>query len=97
MDSDYLLISSREGKSVCYYAAGTQAVFSRIVVVGAVISLIFGAALALHMAFLFNGYNEESFWEWEAIREGEQNRLKERYTRMKDKYGAEESEKKTMP
>ena len=97
LDSDYLLISSREGKSVCYYAAGTQAVFSRIVVVGAVISLIFGAALALHMAFLFNGYNEESFWEWEAIREGEQNRLKERYTRMKDKYGAEESEKKTMP
>ncbi len=53
-DSDYLLISSREGKSVCYYAAGTQTVFSRTVVVGAVISLIFGAALALHISFLLN-------------------------------------------
>lgn len=92
-DSDYLLISSREGRSVCYYAAGTQTVFSRILVVSAVISLIFGAALALHTAFLLNGYNEENFREWEARWEEEQVRLKERYARMKDKHGTEEDGK----
>ena len=93
-NTGYLLISSREDNIVCYYAAETQTVFSRTLLVSAVISLIFGATLAMHIAFLMKGYNEENFRKWEALREDEQDRLKERYARMKDKYGVEEDEKK---
>ena len=93
-DSDYLMISSREGKSVCYYAAGTETVFGRMLQVGAVITLIFAAALALHMAFLLHGYNEETFREWEKLRGEERERINQRYVRMKDKYSTEESGQK---
>ena len=83
--ADYLLITSREGERVYYYAAGTGTVFGRILQIGAAISLIFAAALALLLLILLGGYNEEVYREWESLRGKEQDKLRQLRTKNQDK------------
>ena len=92
---DYLMITKRDGDSVYYYAAETGTVFNQIVQTGAVISLIFAAALALLLVILLRGYNEETYREWEALRAEEQERIKLQHAKKEEKTGpAEDGEKK---
>ena len=92
---DYLMITKRDGDSVYYYAAETGTVFNQIVQTGAVISLIFAAALALLLVILLRGYNEETYREWEALRAEEQERIKLQHAKKEEKTGpAEDGETK---
>lgn len=94
--SDYLMITSRDGKSVYFYAAGTDTVFGRIILVGAIISLIFAVVLTVLLIVLLRGYNEETYREWEVLRAKERERIKQRYAQRGDKRGrAEDVEGKT--
>jgi small conductance mechanosensitive channel len=89
--SDYLMISSRDGRSVCYYAAGTDTVFGKILHVAAVVSLIFAVVLALLLLILLRGYNEKSYLEWEEIREKTLEHIRQRRARREEAYGLDEN------
>ena len=94
--SDYLMITSRDGKSVYFCATGTDTVFGRIILVGAIISLIFAVVLTVLLIVLLRGYNEETYREWEVLRAKERERVKQRYAQRGDKRGrAEDVEGKT--
>ena len=88
--SNYLMITSRDDNSVFYYAVGTDTAFGRIILIGAVISLIFTAALALFLVFLMNGYDERTYREWEEIRTKEKERIKKQFVNRGDIYDSGE-------
>ncbi|MBO5497652.1 MAG: mechanosensitive ion channel, partial [Oscillospiraceae bacterium] len=69
--SDYLVISSRENERVYYYAAQSNAMFGRIIRVGAFAALLFAAALAILLLFLLGGYTEKRCEDWEQARKKE--------------------------
>lgn len=67
--SDYLLITSRDGDCVYYYAARSNAMLERIIRGSALATLLFAVVLALLLVFLLRGYNERARQEWEELRE----------------------------
>ena len=89
--NDYLMISSRDGRSVCYYAAGTDTVFGKILQVGAVVSLIFAVVLALLLVILLRGYNEKNYQEWEKNREKTLEHIQQRRAPREEIFGPDEN------
>jgi len=90
-----LMMTSRVGDRVSYYAAETSAVFGRIVKTGVVVALIFAAALVLLQTILLRGYSEENYKEWEQLRAEERERLRQHIKKL-DGEAEREAKKKSI-
>ena len=76
-----LVVTSRRGDSVYYYAVEEKTMFERVVLYGLISAVIFAGLLAMLLVFLLNGYNEKAYEEFRALRE--QNRSGGKRLRLK--------------
>ncbi len=68
LGTNYLVVTSRNGDWVYYYAVKAGTMFEPVLRYGVIIAVLFAVVLALLLVFLLGGYNEKACQEWTALR-----------------------------
>ena len=67
LGTDYLVVTSRNGNWVYYFAVKAGTMFEPVLRYGVIIAVLFAVVLALLLVFLLGGYNEKAYQEWTAL------------------------------